>query len=192
MNFERFLKYLVNGLIGISTILLFVSLVEAFSREFVLTYEGVINFFSIFLAFKEIFSATIILITVFYSIKTFTEGRAQKEKDFWISTFKERLKELRQDNSIIYSRCLLDISPLFEYAFNNNFLFRDEDQLKDFLDRFVKPWIDSFEMRGSGYEEFQGVYPNAEHSYSSATYFEALLHICQPSPEFRDTFLDRY
>jgi hypothetical protein len=129
---------------------------------------------------------------VFFTIKSFVETRKSSRKELWFKIFKETLEELRSENGVIYKTCLLDIEKLFSHSVSIESTFKNEDQLKKYLELFVAPWISKFEMDSNGYKKYEGLYPNDGYSYSERTYFEILLHIGQPSEFFRNAFIDSF
>lgn len=186
------LKYIVRVFLLISLVLVVLSFIEANRFVIDISYIGAKNLLNIFLAYKEVFSGTLLLTTAYYTIKSFLATKKESTRTAWTNNFKDRLKELRDDNRIIYSRCLFDINRLFDYSYKHKSIFKDETQLKEFLIEFVNPWVDKFEPGSKEYDDAQGVYPNAPYSFSYRTYFEVLIYIGQPTSSFRDDFLDTY
>lgn len=176
---------------ALSIISIIFSLIEATTQySFELSDKGFKKLFSIFLQYGPIFYSTIILTTAFYTIRSFVEKSKKSKKDLWYNIFKETLDELRKENGVIYRTCLLEIEEIFNSHVTINGKFDDEQQLVRVLEKFVKPWIDKFEMGSVDYKAFKGVYPNDLHSFSERTYFEILLHIGKPSNNFKNMFID--
>lgn len=179
--------------IGLTFMAVLLSLREASINYYMdWSYAGLKTFISIFSEFKEVFAATIILITFWYTIQQYMDSQKLSRKDHWFDIFKSNLNKYKDDNLAINEICLMNIEDLFEYSEKLKRVFKNEKQLKEFLYKFIKPWINKIETISKSYEDFKGLYPYESYSHSSRTFFNVMIYVAQPSSEFKNAFISKY
>ena len=192
VKFFIYILYLISFiLLTFSILLFFVALKEAIPF-FHWSHSGINEFLSYFLINKEIYASTIVLITIIVTIKQYQYSRKLARKETWSNIFTSKVKELREENPVIYEYCMLNIEELFENSEKLQRKFKTEMQLRNFLLEMIEPWIEKIEIASENYKLYKALYPKENYTHSDETFFEILIYIAQPYKSFKENFVFKY